>query len=137
MAMTYRVVDLRKITKDNGIKDGYIMVKREIIDLLREKQLLPPTKESDGVHKYKYLESICNNAKKVIIEDIETGEITMFPSIWKASKELHKKPGCIAYFCNKTMEVNDKDYKVTIRDSDKSKKIKKNLKKLKKIKNKY
>ena len=39
--MTYRVNDLRKIMKDNGIKDGYMMVKREIIDLLREKQFRP------------------------------------------------------------------------------------------------
>jgi len=127
--MTYRADDLRKIMnmKDNGIKDCYMMVKREIIDLLREKQLLPPIKESDSLHKYKYkyLQDICNNPRKVIIEDIETGEIATFPSMWKASKELHKKPGCIAHFRNETMEVNDKDSKVTISDPEKSKTLNK------------
>jgi len=37
----YRVKDLKELTKENGIKGESMVIKEELIDILREKQLLP------------------------------------------------------------------------------------------------
>jgi len=39
--MKYRVKDLKERMKQNGIKRGSMMIKQELINILREKQLLP------------------------------------------------------------------------------------------------
>ena len=39
--MKYRVKDLKELMKQNRIKGGSMMIKQELIDILREKQLLP------------------------------------------------------------------------------------------------
>jgi len=39
--MKYRVEDLKKLMKENKIKGRSMMIKQELIDILREKQLLP------------------------------------------------------------------------------------------------
>ena len=39
--MKYPVKDFKELMKENGIKGGSMMIKQELIDVLREKQLLP------------------------------------------------------------------------------------------------
>ena len=39
--MKYRLDELKQIMKDNGMKRKSTMLKQEVIDLLREKKLLP------------------------------------------------------------------------------------------------
>ena len=39
--MKYRVKDLIELMKENGIKGGSMMIKQELIDIQKEKQLLP------------------------------------------------------------------------------------------------
>ena len=39
--MKYLMKDLRKLMKENGIKGSWSMLKQEMIDVLREKELIP------------------------------------------------------------------------------------------------
>ena len=48
-----------------------------------------------------------------MLEDIETGEIKTFPSIYEASKFLDISPYTISYWGNKNGAWNDK-YKIVV-----------------------
>ena len=54
-------------------------------------------KKSKDVN-YDRLRTIRKNPKEVIIEDIETGEMKTFPSIYKASKFIEQAPQMITYW---------------------------------------
>jgi len=78
--MKYRVKDLKKLMKENGIRGGSMIIKQELIDILREKQLLPeplpgkPIKPQQECSKRKI-------PRPVTLEDIKTGEIALYPSL--------------------------------------------------------
>ena len=62
---------------------------------------------------YDRLKTIKQNPKKVMLEDIETGEIKNFPSIYKASKFIDQAPQTITYWGKKEGAWNNK-YKVVL-----------------------
>ena len=74
-----------------GLKEGSMMIKQELIDILREKQLLSeplpgkPIKPQQECSKQKI-------SRPVTLEDIETGEITSYPSLYRVGRSLHKSP---------------------------------------------
>ena len=48
--------------------------------------------------KYDRLKTIKKNLRKVSLEDIETGEIKIFPSIYIAAKFIDRAPQTITYW---------------------------------------
>jgi len=78
--MNYRVKDLKKLMKENGIKGWSMMIKQELIDILREKQLLAKPLPGKPIKPQKEC-SKQKNPRPVTLEDIETGEITSYPSL--------------------------------------------------------
>ena len=71
-------------------------------------------KEKSKDVNYNRLKTIRNNPKKVILEDIETGEIKTFPSIYRAAKFIDQAPQTITYWGNRERAWNNK-YKVVIK----------------------
>ena len=99
------LTELRAIIKENKIK-GYLHYnKSELIDVLVERRLLPetikiktitslPERENTKKEinpKYNFLKHIRNNQKKVEIQDMETGEIIVYSSIYKAAKRFYQQ----------------------------------------------
>ena len=77
------------ITGNNGkiwIDKGAKFYSYKIFEDSVKKQDAPVTQEIDP--KYEFLRSIRNNPKSVEIRDLETGEITTYSSIYKASKAI-------------------------------------------------
>jgi len=114
--MRYNLPELKQIMKDNGIKGRSFMLKREIIDLLTEKQLLPkiemePIEQKVVEPKHQHLKHIRNNPRQVTIENIETGNITIYPSLYRAERLLHKNKRTLTNYNDKIMDNN---YKVTV-----------------------
>ena len=62
---------------------------------------------------YNRLKTIKLNPKTVMLEDIETGEIKTFPSIYKAAKFIDQAPQTITYWGNREGAWNK--YKVVIK----------------------
>ena len=114
--MRYSLQELKQIMKDNGIKGRSFMLKREIIDLLNKKQLLPkiqmkPIEQKVIEPKYQYLKHIRNNPRQVTIDNTETGDITTYSSLYRAERQLHKSKITLIKYNNK---IIDNKYKVTI-----------------------
>ena len=61
--------------------------------------------------KYDRLKTIKNNARKVSLEDIETGEMKTFPSIYRAAKFIDQFPQTISYWDGKVWKNK---YKVKV-----------------------
>ena len=91
--------------KKNKIR-GYLHYKKsELIDLLIKRGLLRDTMtitaitslpERENTKKeinpeYNCLKHICNSPKKVEIRDIETGEIIVYSSMYKAAKTFNQQ----------------------------------------------
>ena len=77
-------------------------------DLLPEKTL---EKEKSKDPKYDRLKAIKQTPRKVILEDIETGEIKTFPLINKAAKFIDRAPLTISYWDGRVWKNK---YKVAI-----------------------
>ena len=79
--------------------------------MANENDLLPKIeleKEKSKDVNYNRLKTIRNNSKKVILEDIETGEIKTFPSIYRAAKFIDQAPQTITYWGNREGAWNNK-----------------------------
>jgi len=82
-----------------------------MIDVLREKKLLPPPPEVEVEvevkteppidPQYEYLRTVAKYLRHVTVKNIETGEGTSYPSLWRASRSLHKYPCSITFFNGK------------------------------------
>ena len=96
------LTELRAMIKET--KKGYLHYnKSELIDVLVERGLLPetiniktitslPERENTKKEinpKYNFLKHIRNCPKKVEIRDMETGEIIVYSSIYKAAKRFY------------------------------------------------
>ena len=110
------IKELKSILKENNIKFYTYWDKKRLVSLANEHNLLPKTEinneKSEDVN-YNRLKTIKKNPKKVILENIETGEIINFPSIYKAAKFIDQAPLTITYWGNKEGVWNNK-YKVTL-----------------------
>ena len=74
---------------------------KKLIDLAIKHGLLAekaPKKEKSKDPKFERLKTIKDNPRKVSLEDVETGEIKTFPSIYKAGKFIDQSPQTIVYW---------------------------------------
>ena len=95
------VEKLKAILKKNEIHFYSYWDKKKLIALANEKGLLPkkvPEKEKSKDPKFDRLKTTKNNPRKVSLEDIETGEIKTFPSIYKVAKFIDQSPQKINYW---------------------------------------
>ena len=95
------VRELKTLLKENKIHFYTYWDKEKLISLANEHNLLPKTEPKEEKSKdvnYDRLKTIRKNPKKVILEDIKTGEIKTFPSIYKASKFIEQAPQMITYW---------------------------------------
>ena len=111
------VKELKTLLKENKIHFYSYWDKKRLINLTNENDLLPKIeleKEKSKDVNYNRLETIRNNPNKVILEDIETGEIKTFPSIYRAAKFIDRASQTITYWGNREEAWNNK-YKVVIK----------------------
>ena len=108
--------ELKTLLKDYKIKFYTYWDKKRLVALANEHNLLPKTeleKEKSNDVKYDRLKTIKKNPRKVMLKDIETGEIKTFPSIYKAGKFIDQAPQTITYWGNRNGVWNNK-YKVVV-----------------------
>ena len=84
------VKELKTLLKENKIHFYTYWDKNKLLALANEHNLLPKTEPKK--EKSNRLKTNRKNPKKVILEDIETGEIKTFPSIYRASKFINQAP---------------------------------------------
>ena len=110
------IKELKTLLKENKIHFYYYWVKKKLIALVNEHNLLPKTElegEKSKDVKYDRLKTIKQNPKKVMLEDVKTGEIKTFPSIYKAAKFIDQAPQTITYWGEKEGAWNNK-YRVAV-----------------------
>ena len=93
--------ELKAILKYNKIHFCSCWHKKRLIALANEHDLLPKKaleKEKSKDPKYEKLKTIKQNPRKVKLQDVETGEIKIFPSIYKAAKFIDQAPQTITYW---------------------------------------
>ena len=108
------VKELKTLLQENKIHFYTYWGKKKLTALANEYDLLPtsePEKKKSKDFNYDRLKTIKQNPKKVMLEDIETGEIKTFTSIYKASKFIDQAPQTITYWGKKEGAWNNK-YKV-------------------------
>ena len=96
--------ELREILYANKIKGYSHYTKKQLIEFLEERGMMPkekpkpekPKKEIDP--KYARLATIKNNPRRVTLKDIETEEELEFPSIYKAAQFLKRNPNLILFW---------------------------------------
>ena len=99
------LTELRAMLKENKIR-GYLHCnKSELVDVLVKRGLLPdimnittitslPERENTKKEinpKHNFLKHIRNSPKKAEIQDMETGEIIIYSSMYKAAKRFNQK----------------------------------------------
>ena len=116
--------DLRKLLKDNGVCAYTYWGKDKLIDLAKINNLLPepkpepepePEEEPKEPKKVSWqkLKQIRNKPVNVKLIDVETGEIKVYPSIYKASQYLDKSPQTIRHY-GQRKGVWNKKYQIII-----------------------
>src|SRR5271155_5845983 len=91
-----KLPELKSLMKENKITFSSNMNKPEIIIVLLDRGIISEDSvkkqnafvEREIDPKYEFIRSIRNNPKSVEIRDLETGEITTYPSIYKASRAI-------------------------------------------------
>lgn len=95
---------MKALMKQNKIRGYSVMNKAEIKELLKERGLILEEKEvidaprvelTVNNPKYEHLKDIRNNPKRVEIRDLETGDVNIYSSIYKASRGLRHSPTVI------------------------------------------
>ena len=108
------IKEIKTLLKENKIHFYTYWDKKKLVALSNEHNLLLKTElekvKSKDV-KYDRLKTIKKNPRKVMLEDIETGEIKTFPSIYKAAKFIDLAPQTVTYWGNRKGAWNNK-YKV-------------------------
>jgi len=88
-----KLPELKMMMKENKIKGSSRMNKPEIIAVLIDRGMICEEKQDSLVKreidpKYEFLRSIRNNPRSVEVRDLETGEITTYSSVYKASRTI-------------------------------------------------
>ena len=120
--------DLRKLLKDNGVCAYTYWGKDKLIDLAKINNLLPipkpepepePEEEPKEPKKVSWqkLKQIRNKPVNVKLIDVETGEIKVYPSIYKASQYLDKSPQTIRHY-GQRKGVWNKKYQIIINEEE-------------------
>ena len=99
------LTELRAIQKENKIR-GYLHYnKSDLVDVLVKRGLLPDTMNITTITslperekimkernpKYNFLKHIRNSPKKVEIQDMETGEIFIYSSMYKGAMRFNQQ----------------------------------------------
>ena len=95
------IKELKTILKENKIHFYTYWDKKRLVALANEHNLLPKAElEKEKIQDVKYdrLKTIKQNPRKVMLEDIETGEIKIFPSIYKVAKFIDQAPQVITWW---------------------------------------
>ena len=109
------LTELREILKNNKIRGHLHYNKSELIDVLMERRLLPETINVTSITslperentkkeinpKYNFLKHIRKSPKKVEIQDMETGEIIIYSSMYKAAKRHNQQSRLISTYDGK------------------------------------
>ena len=110
-----RLKELRTMLKENNIRGCLHYNKPELVDVLFKSGLLPeiikittitsPPERGDAKKeinpKYNFLKHIRNSPKKVEIQDMATGEIIVYSSMYKAAKSFNQQSRLIYAFDGK------------------------------------
>ena len=98
------IKELKTLLKENNIPFFAYWDKKRLTAVAHEHNLLPQIElenERSKNDKYDRLRMIRHNPRTVMVENIETGEIKTFPSIYGASKFLDTSPYTVYYWGNK------------------------------------
>ena len=98
------IKELKTLLKENNKPFFAYWDKKRLTAVANEHNLLPQIeleKERSKNDKYDRLRTIRHNLRTVMVEDVETGEIKTFPSIYGASKFLDTSPYTVYYWGNK------------------------------------
>ena len=117
--------DLRKLLKENGVCAYTYWGKDKLMDLAKINNLLPEPKEPEPEPEeelkepkkvsWQKLKQIRNKPVNVKLIDVETGEIKVYPSIYKASQYLDKSPQTIRHY-GQRKGVWNKKYQIIINE---------------------
>ena len=91
---------MTKMAKDHKLRGCVNYTKPQLVNRLRYEGLLPEgVNENDkDKERYKFINRIRGGSKKVEVEDLETGEVKTYPSIYSCAKALKVNPGTIRFF---------------------------------------
>ena len=107
--------ELKAMPKENKLR-GYLHYnKSELVDVLVKRGLLPETIKITTITspserqnskkeinpKYKFRKHIRNSPKKVDIQDMETGEIFIYSSMYNAAKRFNQQSRLISTYVGK------------------------------------
>lgn len=115
-----KLTQLKAIAKENKVVGRSIMNKPEYIATLEEKGLLleesirlVQTTKSHPANdiRYEYLKLIRCNPKRVLVEDVNTGEVVDYPSLYKAGRAIGVNSKRLLVNADKIM---DERFKITI-----------------------
>ena len=123
-----KLIELKTLVKEHGIKRWTHLNKPELIDLLFEKGVWPrdiAEKEKQRPEpkvpstdpKYDRLKKIRNQPRRVDILDRETGEVSSYSSLYKAGKAHGESARTILFF-NGRVWINRYEIKVHERKED-------------------
>ena len=96
------LTELRAMLKENKIREYLLFNKSELVDVLVKRWLLTETMQNTAITsqperedtkkernpKYNFLKYMRNSPKKVEIRDMETGDVIVYSSTYKAAKNL-------------------------------------------------
>jgi hypothetical protein len=117
-----KLSELKAIAKENKIVGRSIMNKPDYIASLEQKGLLlegnirnVPTSKTHPVNdtRYEYLKLIRKNPKPVIIEDVNSGNVVEYPSLYKAGRAIGVNSKRLLVNADQIM---DNRFKITILD---------------------
>ena len=108
------LTELRAMLNQNKIR-GYLHYNQsELVDVLVKRGLLPDTTNITTITslperenakkekpKYNFLKYIRNSPKKVEIQDMETGKIIIYSSMYQAAKRFSQQSGLISTYDGK------------------------------------
>ena len=108
------MTEVRAMLKENKTR-GYLHYnKTELVDVLVKRGLLPDTMNITTITslserentkkenpKYNFLIHMRNSPKKVEIQDMETGEIIIYSSMYKAAKRFNQQSRLISTYDGK------------------------------------
>jgi hypothetical protein len=118
-----KLTQLKAIAKQNKVPGRSIMNKPEFIVSLKEKGLLLEgnirTEQTTKTHhvndtRYDYLKLIRQNPKRVMIEDVSTGKVNEYPSLYKAGRAIGVNSKRLLVNADQIM---DDRFKITILDT--------------------
>ena len=111
------LTELRAMLKENKIRVYLHYKKSELVDVLVKRGLLPDTMNITTITslperentkkeinpKYNFLKHIRNSPKKVEIQDMETGEIIIYSSMYMAAKRFNQQSRLISTYDEKVL----------------------------------